>query len=155
MKLTRREINTALAMQAPAGHPLRELMPKPQQPRKPRQKPEEALQEMLCQWLDTQPRILYWANNPQIITGKLTGAKIGYLAKLKKRGFKKGIPDICLLFLNRKGVSTFCFAELKSLSGTATEEQTYVMIAAEERGAFTGIVKSLGDLQELLDRAGY
>lgn len=156
MKPTQAQIKLALAYQAPTGHQLRVFnKPTIKKSRAKRGKPEEILQEALCQYLDTQPRIQYWANNPQVFLGKLTWARIKYLEKLKRMGHKKGIPDLCLKFLNKKGVGTFCFAEVKSLCGTATDEQSDNMLACEARGGFTAIVKSLDDLIELLKAAGY
>lgn len=155
LKPTQAQIKMALAYQAPSGHPLREYAaPKKRISRKNKQ-PEQLLQEMICQYLDTQPKIHYWANNPQVMTGKMKPQKMNYLAKQKRRGFKKGVPDLCLHFLNKHNESTFCGVELKSLKGIVSAEQTAWMIKCEERGGYAAIVKSLDDLQELLRLVEY
>lgn len=155
MKPTQDQIKLALASQAPSGHPLRGYVPKIRKPRAKRQNKEALLQEMICEWLDTQPRILYWANNPQVFVGKMTWGRIKYLEVLKKRGHKKGVLDLTILFLNKKGLATFVMPECKSLTGIVTDEQNDMMKAIEFRGGFTAIVKSLEDLIELLITADY
>lgn len=110
------------------------------------QQPEQLLQEAVCRYLDTQPRILYWANNPQVITGKMTGAKMGYLAKMKKRGFKKGVPDICML-VNGK----FCLLELKSEKGVVSDEQKNFLSEATRHGVSWAIIRSVDEVIQFLN----
>lgn len=162
-KPTQRDIKRALSLYAPDRHVdvklefMEHYMPPPVREVRPKQKrckPEEALQEMICQWLDTQVRILYHANNPQIITGKLTPQKLGYLANLKRRGFRKGVPDLEGIFRGRSGL-VFWAAELKSLKGVTSDEQADRIKAIEAIGGFSAICRSLDDVQTLLQRAGY
>lgn len=125
---------------------------------KPRAKPrklEEALQRQICAWLDLNPRILYWANPGNTWVGAPTGAKLGYLAKQKTLGVKKGVPDLAMLFRNNNGAPTFVFAELKSATGRATPEQQAFMEDCNARGGYTAVVRSLVDLQLLLGAAGF
>lgn len=163
-KPTQRDIKQAIAMYAPDQNAEVKLsfmqrykpgvFTQSKRPRKKRQKPEEALQEMVCQWLDTQPRLLYHANNPQIITGKMTPQKMGYLASLKRRGFKKGVSDLEGIFKGRNGL-VFWAAELKSLDGVTSDEQADRIKAIEAIGGFGAICRSLSEVQALLQRAGY
>lgn len=125
---------------------------------KPRARPkreEDALQRTVCDYLKAQPRILFWATPANTYVGPMTGAKLGYLAKQKCMGVKKGIPDLCLLFKNKYGALTFCFAELKIGSNKATEEQQSMMDAANAIGAYSAVVRSIEDLRKLLLLAGY
>lgn len=117
--------------------------------------PEADLQIACVQFLNLHPRILFWATPANTWVGKMTGAKLGYLAKQKRMGVKKGVPDICLFFLNRHNQPTFCFAELKSDKGTASEEQINFMQECHKRGGFSAIIRSLSDMKTLLEVAGY
>ncbi len=130
---------------------------KPRAPRiTPNRHDEADLQVACCQFLNLHPRILYWATpNSTWIGGEMTGAKMGYLAKQKRMGVRKGVPDICLLFRNKNGATTFCFAELKTPKGSVTEEQDAIMDKANGLGAYTAVVRSIEDLQALLNVAGY
>ena len=121
----------------------------------PRKHPEQDLQIACCKYLDTQPRILYWATPNSLWVGKMTPGKMGYLAKQKRMGLKKGIPDLCLFFRNKHGAPTFCWAELKAQKGVVSDEQTNYMEKCNEMGGFTAVVKSIEDLQNLLNVAGY
>ena len=130
-------------------------------PRKPRAEvvknkhPEEELQIVCCQYLDQMPRILYWATPNSTWVGEMTGAKMGYLAKQKRLGVKRGIPDLSLFFRNRHGQPTFCFAELKSKKGVTSEEQENYMDKCNDRGGYSAVVKSIDDLKNLLELAQY
>lgn len=140
--VTKAQIQMVLASQAPSGHPMRDVQVKIRRKETVKRKqPEQELQEAVCRYLDTQSHILYWANNPQIITGKMTPQKLGYLAKMKKRGFKKGVPDLCLL-VNSKLV----LIELKAEKGVVSDEQKEFLQQAYKRGAFSAIVRNLEDL---------
>lgn len=152
---TRRQIQLALKCMAPDGHPMRDVVIKEPVKRGKMKQPERELQEAVCRYLDMQPRILYWANNPQIITGKMTPQKMGYLASLKKRGFKKGVPDLMCLFRSKHGSAVFLALELKAAKGVVSDEQQGFMEACNERGGFTAVVRSLEDVQEALRVAGY
>lgn len=118
---------------------------------------EEDLQIWLCEWLDMQPRILYWANPKQVFANKATWQQTSYLKKLQRMGAKKGLPDLCMLFKNKHGVSVFCFAELKRPLGTikVSDEQSAFLDACCERGGYSAVVRSLEDMKKLLEIAGY
>lgn len=117
--------------------------------------PEADLQIACCQLLDLKYRhILWWATpNSTWVGDKTSGAKLNYLAKLKRMGQKRGMPDLNLLFRNRHGATTFCFAELKSAKGVVSNEQKSIMDRANGLGAFTAIVKSIEDLEALIAKA--
>lgn len=116
---------------------------------------EEQLQRQLCDWLDTQPRILYWANPGNTWIGKPTGAKLGYLARQKMLGVKKGISDLILFFRSKHGNPTICFVELKTEKGRTSIEQENFMEQCNQRGGYSAVARSLEDVISLLDVAGY
>lgn len=156
---TLREIQFMQQAYAPAGHPLRDKpqvkLPVPKKQTK-RKSEEDGLQIQLVHWLKTQPRILFWATNPQVMTGEMTYQKMAFIEKLKAKGSRKGVPDLCALFRNRHGASTFCFIEVKKpTGGIVSDEQKAFMEAANERGAFTGVVRSLEELLAFLELAAY
>lgn len=139
------QIQMALAAQAPTGHPMRDYEPKERAKRGKPKQPERELQEAVCQYLGAQS-IFHWANNPQVFTGKMTPAKLGYLASLKRRGFKKGTPDICCLLRNRYGATTFLALELKAAKGVVSEEQQAFMDRVNDKGGYSAVVRSVEDV---------
>ena len=159
------QLQASIMAQAPSGwkpadskFPLAFMDKTPRKPRQEGQKnahPEADLQLVCCQYLDLHKRILWWATPNSTWVGAMTPQKMGYLAKQKRLGVKKGIPDLSLLFRNKHGALTFCWAELKSDTGRPTEEQSAYMDRCNEIGGFTAVVRSVDDLKSLLETAGY
>lgn len=166
MNPTQRDLHTMLKAMAPdqsaAGMaklasklPFLKKAPRAYKPKQKNKRPEDDLQRVCVQYLNMHPRILYWATPANTWVGKMTGAKLGYLAKQKQLGVKKGVPDICLFFKNKHEEPTFCFLELKSEKGVVSEEQTMMMRKCEERGGFSAVIRSLDDIKSLLELVGY
>lgn len=124
---------------------------------KPRKNLEEDLQIACCKFLDLHPRILYWSTPNHLYRGAQsnTGAFMGYMAKQKRMGLKKGVSDLLMYFKNAQGMPVLCAAELKAGSNKADDDQENFLRAVSAIGGFSGVVKSLDDLQNLLRQAGY
>lgn len=122
--------------------------------KKPRQL-EQSLQIMLCQYLNTVPGTLYWHTPSSMYVGAPDGRKLGYLNKLKRMGWKRGIADLCIAFRSVNGAATMCFAEVKHGSGKLTDEQQGLFDQLNGLGFYTSRVASLEDLQMLLRFAGH
>lgn len=121
----------------------------------PRQKPEEQLQKAVCDYLALLPGVLYWHTPSSTYVGLMTGAKMNYLAKQKRLGVKRGVPDLAMMFRNKHGAFTLAFAELKIAPNKPTDEQLAFMDTANALGAFTAACYDLEDLKGLLKAAGY
>lgn len=128
---------------------------------KPRAKPrklEQALQKEICAYLSTLPSILWWHTPNSTYAGKPTGAKLGYLAKMKTLGVKRGVPDITVILRTKfqlHGDVTVLFAELKADKGSPTAEQKDWISAANALGCHAYVVRSLDDFKEMLRVSGY
>lgn len=160
MRQTLRQKANAFMLQAPDGCVKKPAWVDKALAAKPRAKPkreEDELQIQLVDWLRTQPRILFWATPANTWVGEMTGAKLGYLAKQKRMGVRAGVPDLTMLFRNRHGAMSLCFAELKrpKRKGGTSDAQDEFLDSANARGAFTSVVRSYEDLRSLLDLAGY
>ena len=122
----------------------------------PRQHHEEDLQIACCKFLDLHPRILYWSTPNHLYGGTGNrGALMGYMAKQKRMGLKKGVSDLLLYFKNAQGLPVLCAAELKAGYNKADDDQEKFLRAVSTIGGFSGVIKSLDDLQCLLRQAGY
>ena len=156
LRMTAKKKANAILMNAPYHGAMPEWVLKASRRKspKPRRHEEENIQITLCEWLDLHPDITYWATPNSTFIGPMTGAKMWYLAKLKRMGVKKGIPDLSLFFRDGDRL-VFCWAELKSEKGVTSKEQKNYMEACEKSGGYSAIVKSLDDLINLLNRAGY
>lgn len=117
---------------------------------KDRKHEEDALQIAVCQYLDLFPQILYWATPNSTYIGKPTGAKLGYLAKQKRMGVKRGVSDLCLMLPRRGPDAHILFLELKVGKNDLTDEQTQFMQAAQYRGATCAVIRSLEDVKMIL-----
>lgn len=124
---------------------------------KPRQHLEEDLQIACCKFLDTQPRILYWATPNHLYAGKNnnSGQFMNYMKRQKRMGLKKGVSDLLMFFKNKNGQPVLIAAELKAGYNKADEEQESFLRSVSSIGGFGGVVKSIEDLQGLLKQAGY
>ena len=98
-----------------------------------RRMPEDALQIAFAQWLDEQG-IMYNAS----CAGMRTHIKIA--VKMKAMGAKKGFPDIFIYETTRKyhGLAL----ELKSKTGTPSEEQKQWRDCLNYKGYFAAIMPS-------------
>lgn len=123
----------------------------------PRKHTEDELQIACCEYLKLHPRILYWSTPNHIFRGANTnnGAFLGYMAKQKRMGLRKGVSDLLMFFRNKDGQPTLACAELKAGYNQLSDDQQAFFDQANQRGAYTMKVKSLEDLQELLRIAGY
>lgn len=155
-RFTIRDLQASFMSQAPHGGPIRETALMQQTAPKERtgknKQPEAQLQMACVRYLDSKhPEILFWAVPMSTWIGgnKVSGKVLGYLAKQKLLGNKKGIPDICLLLPGGK----FCFAELKAAKGVPSEEQGYYLKKCEELGGFSAVIKNIDQLEELIQRA--
>lgn len=124
---------------------------------KPRQHHEDDLQIACCKFLDLHPRILYWSTPNHLYRGNQSnnGAFMGYMAKQKRMGLKKGVSDLLMYFKNAQGQPVLCAAELKAGYNKADDDQENFLRAVSSIGGFSGVVKSLDDLQGLIKMAGY
>lgn len=128
---------------------------------KPRAKPrklEQAIQKQICEYLAYKPNILWWHTPNSTYTGPMTGAKMGYHAKMKTLGVKRGVPDITCVFRGKNqgiGDVTVIFAELKAEKGSTTAEQKDWLGRANALGCYAAEVRSLDEFIELLAAAGY
>lgn len=148
-RLTRKASALAFAMQT--GAPITSEMLKP--PKK-RGSPEHDLQVKCCEWLDTLPATLYWSTPNGIYLGKGHPGKIAYyMERLKKAGFKDGATDLNVLFRNLHGAMTLVLPELKVGYNKSSPDQDKFMDEANAYGAYTGVVKSVKELEFLLFNA--
>lgn len=158
-KITLKELQQAMTYGAPDGgmkNPPSFMNEKPREGyRGPRKHPEDDLQIQCVNYLKLFPNILYWSTPNHIWVGQMTPAKMNYLKKQKAKGLIKGIPDLSLMFRNIHGVFTFVFAELKIGYAKPEEDQQKILDKANSLGAFTGVVRSLEDLQVLLHTAEF
>lgn len=90
-------------------------------------KQEENLQIKIIQWLDMQyPNCLYCSTLGGM---RLT---IGQAVKIKRMGYRKGIPD--LILYEPRGQYKALFLELKSKKGKMSEYQKKWQTELNERG---------------------
>lgn len=119
---------------------------------------EDDLQKLCHEYLDAL-HILHWSTPNHIYRGKKNsreeGAFYGYMKREKAKGLRKGVSDLCVLFRNRHGAMTLVFAELKIGYNKPDPDQQAFLDEANRLGAFTGVVRSLEDLQGLLRVAGH
>lgn len=121
---------------------------------KDRKHEEDALQIAVCQLLDCYPQILYWATPNARWVGELDRKKLAYLAKQKRMGVKRGVPDLTMLLplkLNQVGL---IFLELKVGDNKATDEQFTFMERAIVRGATCRVVHSVDEVAKILKECG-
>lgn len=124
-------------------------------PTEKRKHPEDDLQIECCGYLDKLRATLYWATPNHIYVRNPSGAALGYLAKQKRMGMRKGACDLNILFRDFDGKMSLCLAELKIGSNAADTDQDHFINQAIKLGATSGVVKSLEELKELLRRAGH
>lgn len=81
---------------------------------------EEEEQKAFIDWLDLNGIPYFAVPNSQKLTGLISGKRLMlYRSKLKKEGFKKGVPDLAVFLPSR-----FAMIEMKRRKGgSATKEQ--------------------------------
>ncbi len=152
-------IRAAILAQAPNPEEVKEKIPwlaKEKREYKKREHPEDDLQ-IACVNLLKACHILYWSTPNHIFGGrpKSPGAFMGYMAKEKAKGLRKGVSDLLIFFRNKFGVPMLCAAEIKVGYNSLTDEQSEFIAEVEKQGGMGAMVKSLDDLRALLKKAGH
>lgn len=123
---------------------------------KPRNHEEDDLQIAVCRYLDLLPHTLYWATPNHLMRNKSgSGAELGFLAKQKRMGVKRGFPDIGILFRSHKGNPVTCFAELKSATGKLNDQQIAWIKALNIMGHPAKVIRTIDELKDLLRSSGH
>lgn len=118
--------------------------------------PEQELQIACVKLLRTLPGTLFFSvPNHLHLGGKMTGAKMGYMAKQKMMGLLAGASDLVIIFRNHSGQTTVCLPELKTFSNFLSDNQQAFSDKANALGCYTGIVRSLDELTSMLRVAGH
>lgn len=116
----------------------------PSRIRKRIERPEEALQRSVVQFLDRAlpKRALYWHahQNPK---NKAEGGR------LKGLGLRAGMPDLCILYDGRLyGI------ELKAAKGKLSEAQSSIADKFSDNGAFWTVARTVDGVEAFLRAAG-
>ena len=93
-------------------------------------------QKALCDWLNiAHPEVMYWANpNGAFLHGN-TGQRVGQVNKLKSEGMLPGVSDLTIA--EPRGGWHACFVEMKTTTGTVSENQQWFLAEVEKRGYYT------------------
>lgn len=153
------DLQAAMQMYAPPGgikNPpaFMDAVPR-KQSTEPRKHEESDLQVTCCDYLRTQGRILFFSV-PNHIYSKGDPKKVAYyISRQKRLGLLPVVSDLVIIFRNKHGAPTTLFAELKSPKGSLSDSQQAFQDMANDRGCFTGVVRTLEDLLALLKTAEY
>ena len=100
---------------------------------------EHDIQVQFCKYLDLK-KVLYFATSSGVfLKDKASAVKI--ISKMKKAGFKKGLPDVMILQPNRQNHGLMI--ELKTLKGSVTPEQKVWIEKLNKQGYKAVVCKGL------------
>jgi len=139
---------------APEGRSLPEhIMGKPRKEEtKKRGKPEQELQILICEYLDTQKDVIYWAVPNHLYIGQPTPQKLFYMQQQRRAGLKKGVPDMTII-VHKNGQYRLLCLEVKADKGALSPEQVGCIAALSQAGVISGMVKCLQDVMVFLEKA--
>lgn len=107
-----------------------------------RQQPEAKFHVLVARFLDMAlPLDAWWTTIPTTRASRLEGAK------LKAKGYKKGCPDLVIIYQGRA-----FWVELKSPLSVLSNAQTDQMRVLSRAGAKCAQAKTLDQLQDWLDQ---
>lgn len=154
------DIKVLMQAYAPSDHKLRDEVIKPPKPRAKRKHEEDELQIACCKLLDSLRGTEYFAIPNHLYLGKSQSkeqhfSKLNYIRKQKRMGMKKGPSDLIIGFINIHGKGSVCAPELKVGDNKSSDEQKDFSIKWNKFGWFTGEVRSLQDLTNMLKLAGH
>lgn len=109
---------------------------------------EHVLQMAVAQYLDRAlPPDAWWTSIDSAGRGAIAGAR------MKRRGVKRGLPDILIIARSAGRDDRFTlWVELKSKSGRLTAEQEAFRMMAQRAGHSYGVFRSIEDIQHCLER---
>jgi len=162
MKLTQQQIRQALISQSPDPRAFAEKneawMPGYRKKEtKPRERPEDDLQRQCVEYLQYHPDIFFFHPLQNMYRGKNAneGAFLAYMVRMKRMGYKSGIPDLILWFKDCHGTAKTLLLELKAGRNDLTDNQKEIFKHAKNAGCYTGVVCSINDLRIALRDAGH
>lgn len=119
-------------------------------------RPEDEIQRALCQYLSLHKNILYFSvPNHFYLGGSDHGKRAAYIQRQKALGLLNGVSDLVICFRNKHGSPITVFCEVKADANTLSDAQQIFHERANMAGAYTGVVRSIDELQALLALAGY
>lgn len=117
---------------------------------------EASLQEQIVLLLRLKGYFVYMVH--QNVANNITRGRsehaggYGYFASMKKRGWVKGIPDLHVLGRETNGNTVMLYIECKSEKGVLSGDQKYMLYTIKALGIETRVVRSLDQIQDLLDK---
>lgn len=152
--ITRRDWALAMAAQAPDQSVYK--IPEQRKPRSKNAQPEQALQINCCKLLRSLPNTLFFSvPNHLYLGGKMTGAKMNYIAKQKAAGMLPGVSDLVIVFRSVVGSTVIVLAELKVAGNTLSDHQQQFADRALAVGCVACVIHSIDELVTVLKNAGH
>lgn len=115
---------------------------------------EAQLQTQIVRELEMKGYFVYM--NYQNIAGKFAGdsnsSSYGHYRSLVNQGWKKGIPDLTVIGRETNGNTVMLYIECKSEKGVLSGAQKYMLYTIKALGIETRVVRSLDQIQDLLDK---
>ena len=116
-------------------------------------KPEDALQAQVARYLEVTLRPpTWWSSIGHGGGGLIRGAQ------LKRKGVKKGVPDVIVIHPVASAGSEYgawlVGIELKAPKGRQSEDQKKVQRAFEQAGGFYYVARSVDEVEDALRQTG-
>lgn len=115
---------------------------------------EAQLQTQIVRELEVKGYFVYM--NYQNIAGRFAGdsnsSSYGHYRSLVNQGWKKGIPDLTVIGREANGNTVMLYIECKSAKGVLSGDQKYMLYTIKALGIETRVVRSLDQIQDLLDK---